>query len=73
MPSTATITGPRSWRLQRAMAGFPDIEKVLYEKDRSTHPIMGFRVTRLWDPPYLQVAFDLVDVAEVRRVLCELA
>lgn len=37
-----------------------------------THPIMGFRVTRLWDPPYLQVAFDLVDVAEVRRVLSAL-
>ena len=33
---------------------------------------MGFRVTRLWDPPYLQVAFDLVDLAEVRRVLTAL-
>lgn len=64
--------GATKLALQRAMAGFPDIEKVLYEKDRSTHPIMGFRVTRLWDPPYLQVAFDLVDLAEVKRVLCEL-
>jgi len=64
--------GATKLALQRAMAGFPDIDKVLYEKDRSTHPIMGFRVTRLWDPPYLQVAFDLVDVAEVRRVLTAL-
>lgn len=64
--------GATKLALQRAMAGFPDIDKVLYEKDRSTHPIMGFRVTRLWDPPYLQVALDLVDMAEVRRVLCEL-
>lgn len=64
--------GATKLAIQRAMAGFPDIDKVLYEKDRSTHPIMGFRVTRLWDPPYLQVAFDLVDIAEVRRVLCEL-
>jgi bifunctional enzyme Fae/Hps len=64
--------GATKLALQRAMDGFPDIEKVLYEKDRSTHPIMGFRVTRLWDPPYLQVAFDLVDVAEVRRVLASL-
>lgn len=64
--------GATKLALQRAMAGFPDIEKVLYEKDRSTHPIMGFRVTRLWDSPYLQVAFDLVDLAEVKRVLCEL-
>jgi bifunctional enzyme Fae/Hps len=64
--------GATKLALQRAMDGFPDIEKVLYEKDRSTHPIMGFRVTRLWDPPYLQVAFDLVDLAEVRRVLAAL-
>ncbi len=64
--------GATKLALQRAMASFPDIEKVLYEKDRSTHPIMGFRVTRLWDPPYLQVAFDLVDLAEVKRVLAAL-
>ncbi len=64
--------GATKLAVQRAMAGFPDIDKVLYEKERSTHPIMGFRVTRLWDPPYLQVAFDLVDVAEVRRVLSAL-
>lgn len=64
--------GATKLALQRAMEGFPDVEKVLYEKDRSTHPIMGFRVTRLWDPPYLQVAFDLVDLAEVKRVLAAL-
>ena len=64
--------GATKLALERAMQGFPDVDKVLYEKDRSTHPIMGFRVTRLWDPPYLQVAFDLVDVAEVRRVLAAL-
>jgi len=64
--------GATKLAVARAMAGFPDIDKVLYERERSTHPIMGFRVTRLWDPPYLQVAFDLVDVAEVRRVLSAL-
>lgn len=64
--------GATKLAVARAMTGFPDIDKVLYEKERSTHPIMGFRVTRLWDPPYLQVAFDLVDVAEVRRVLSAL-
>lgn len=64
--------GATKLALQRAMEGFPDVDLVLYEKDRSTHPIMGFRVTRLWDPPYLQVAFDLVDMAEVRRVLAAL-
>ena len=64
--------GATKLAIERAMAGFPDVDLMLYEKDRSTHPIMGFRVTRLWDPPYLQVAFDLVDVAEVRRVLSSL-
>lgn len=64
--------GATKLALQRAMSGFPDVEKMLYEKDRSTHPVMGFRVTRLWNPPYLQVAFDLVDGREVRRVLASL-
>ena len=54
------------------MESFPDVDTVLYEKDRSTHPVMGFRVIRLWDPPYLQVALDLVDLAVVRRVLSQL-
>jgi bifunctional enzyme Fae/Hps len=64
--------GATKLAIRRAMEGFPAIEDVLYEKDRSTHPIMGFRVTRLWNPPYLQVALDLVDVSEVRRVLAAL-
>jgi bifunctional enzyme Fae/Hps len=64
--------GATKLALQRAMVGFPDVELVTYEKDRSTHPIMGFRVTRLWNPPYLQVAFDLVDLGEVKRVLAAL-
>jgi bifunctional enzyme Fae/Hps len=64
--------GATKLALQRAMVGFPDIQKVLYEKDRSTHPVMGFRVMRLWNPPYLQVAFDLIDVEEAKRVLAEI-
>ncbi len=64
--------GATKLAVKRAMESFPDIETVLYEKDRSTHPIMGFRVIRLWDPPYLQVALDLVDLAVVRRVLSQL-
>lgn len=64
--------GATKLAIKRAMEEFPSIDKVLYEKDRSTHPIMGFRVTRLWNPPYLQVALDLVDLGEVRRVLASL-
>jgi len=64
--------GATKLAIRRAMDSFPSIETVLHEKERSTHPIMGFRVTRLWNPPYLQVALDLVDLAEVKRVLCEI-
>lgn len=64
--------GATKLAVKRAMEGFPDIDTVLYEKDRSTHPIMGFRVIRLWDPPYLQVALDLVDLGVVRKVLSQL-
>jgi bifunctional enzyme Fae/Hps len=64
--------GATKLAIKRAMESFPDIDTVLYEKDRSTHPVMGFRVIRLWDPPYLQVALDLVDLAVVRRVLSQL-
>lgn len=64
--------GATKLAVKRAMESFPDIDTVLYEKDRSTHPIMGFRVIRLWDPPYLQVALDLVDLGVVRNVLSRL-
>ncbi len=50
--------GATKLAIQRAMTGFPDIDTVLEEANKSTHAIMGFKVTRLWNPPYLQVAFD---------------
>lgn len=50
--------GATKLAIKRALEGFPDINKVLEESNKSTHAIMGFKVTRLWDPPYLQVAFD---------------
>ena len=64
--------GATKLALGRAMEGFPSIDKVLYEKDRSVHPIMGFKVTRLWDPPYLQVALDITEWGKVEKVLTEL-
>jgi bifunctional enzyme Fae/Hps len=54
------------------LSDFPSVDKVLYEKDRSLHPVMGFKVTRLWDPPYLQVAFDLTELSSVLNVLDQL-
>jgi bifunctional enzyme Fae/Hps len=64
--------GATKLALKRALSEFPSVEKVLYEKDRSLHPVMGFKVTRLWDPPYLQVAFDLTELESVLNVLDQL-
>jgi bifunctional enzyme Fae/Hps len=64
--------GATKLAVQRAMEGFPDVDTVIYEKDRTMHPIMGFKVTRLWDPPYLQVAIDIPDIDFVKKVLKQL-
>ncbi len=61
--------GATKLALRRAFENFPDAKTLLYEKDRQAHAIMGFKVTRLWDPPYLQVAVDLVDMKRVAQVL----
>jgi len=61
--------GATKLALKRAMDGFPDVETMLYEKDRSVHPFAGKRLTKLWDPPYLQIAIDLPSLEEVKSVL----
>ncbi len=55
--------------IRRAMESFPDVERVMFEKDRSFHPFAGRKLTRLWDPPYLQIAIDIPDLNEVLKVL----
>jgi bifunctional enzyme Fae/Hps len=64
--------GATKLAIHRALEKFPDTKTLIYEKDRAAHAIMGFKVTRLWDPPYLQVALDLVDMGKVASVLKEL-
>ena len=64
--------GATKLAIHRALEKFPDAKTLVYEKDRAAHAIMGFKVTRLWDPPYLQVALDLVDMGKVAAVLKEL-
>ncbi|MHC1611374.1 MAG: bifunctional 5,6,7,8-tetrahydromethanopterin hydro-lyase/3-hexulose-6-phosphate synthase [Candidatus Methanospirareceae archaeon] len=64
--------GSTKLAIKRAMEGFPDIKKVLYEKDRSRHPSLGMKVTKLWDPPYLQVALDIPKWELMERVVKEL-
>ncbi|MFQ6089002.1 MAG: bifunctional 5,6,7,8-tetrahydromethanopterin hydro-lyase/3-hexulose-6-phosphate synthase [Candidatus Methanofastidiosia archaeon] len=58
--------------IRRALKGYPPIKKILKEKDRGKHPIMGFRVQRLWNPPYLQVALDMDSLERVEKVVKEL-
>ncbi len=64
--------GAMKLAIRRALDQFPDVETLMYEKDRAAHAVMGFKVQRLWDPPYLQVAIDLVDMRQVEKVLAEL-
>jgi len=61
--------GATKLALHRAIDKFPDVKTLVYEKDRAAHGIMGFKVQRLWDAPYLQVAMDLVDMGKVAEVL----
>jgi bifunctional enzyme Fae/Hps len=55
--------------ISRALERFPDEKTLMHEKDRTAHAVMGFKVQRLFDPPYLQVAIDLVDMGKVASVL----
>jgi bifunctional enzyme Fae/Hps len=64
--------GATKLAIRRAMQGYPSIDKVLAEKDRGTHPIMGFKVKKLWSPPYLQVALDLDNLDAMERIINEL-
>jgi bifunctional enzyme Fae/Hps len=58
--------------LKRAMANYPPLKKIIYDKDRAKHPIMGFRVPRLWRPPYLQIALDNPSLEQAKRVIQDL-
>ena len=64
--------GATKMALQRALKSYPSLEKIIYEKDRSKHPIMGFKVPRLWRPPYLQIALDAPSIESAKKVLEQL-
>lgn len=55
--------------LKRALANYPSLEKVIYDKDRAKHPIMGFKVPRLWRPPYLQIALDVPSMERTKTII----
>jgi bifunctional enzyme Fae/Hps len=60
--------------IKRALSDYPNLDKIMYDKDRATHPIMGFRVSRLpkWNKPYLQIALDAPDLEKIKKVIEEL-
>jgi len=41
----------------------------MFDKDRATHPIMGFKVPRLWRPPYLQIALDIPSLERTKSII----
>jgi bifunctional enzyme Fae/Hps len=44
----------------------------MFDKDRATHAVMGFKVPRLWMPPYLQVALDVPDIDRIKSIIQQL-
>src|SRR5512138_1019427 len=64
--------GATKMALQRALKKYPSLEKIIYDKDRAKHPIMGFKVPRLWRPPYLQIALDAPSLEGAKKVIGQL-
>jgi len=58
--------------LKRALSSYPSVDKMLYDKDRAKHPIMGFKVPRLWRPPYLQISLDNPDLEKAKKILTQI-
>jgi len=64
--------GATKLALRRAIDNYPSLEKIMYDKDRAKHPIMGFKVPRLWRPPYVQIALDIPSVERTKKIISEL-
>lgn len=64
--------GATKLAVKRAVDGFPDVDTVLKEKDRMGHAIMGFKVSRLWNPPYLQVALDNPNLPVIKEIVSQI-
>ncbi|RLI46820.1 formaldehyde-activating enzyme [Candidatus Bathyarchaeota archaeon] len=64
--------GATKLALKRALAKYPPLEKIIYDKDRATHPIMGYKVPRLWRPPYIQIALDIPSLERTKKIISAL-
>jgi bifunctional enzyme Fae/Hps len=64
--------GATKMALKRALKKYPSLEKINYDKDRAKHPIMGFKVPRLWRPPYLQISLDAPSLEGAKKIISQL-
>lgn len=64
--------GATKMALQRALKKYPSLEKINYDKDRAKHPIMGFKVPRLWRPPYLQISLDAPELERTKKIIAQI-
>jgi len=64
--------GATKLALRRALKKYPSLEKILYDKDRAKHPIMGFKVPRLWRPPYLQISLDIPELERCKKIIAQI-
>jgi bifunctional enzyme Fae/Hps len=61
--------GATKLAIKRAMKKFPSADKVLEEKDKATHGVIGFKINNLKKPPYLEVALDIPDWRRVEGIV----
>jgi len=61
--------GATKLALKRAINNFPGIDRVLEEKDKSAHDMIGFRINNLAMPPYLAVTLENGDWAWAEGIL----
>jgi bifunctional enzyme Fae/Hps len=61
--------GATKLAMKRALQKYPTLEKIFYDKDRAKHPIMGFKVPRLWRPPYVQISLDIPDLERNKKLI----
>ncbi|MHA1311186.1 MAG: bifunctional 5,6,7,8-tetrahydromethanopterin hydro-lyase/3-hexulose-6-phosphate synthase [Candidatus Helarchaeota archaeon] len=64
--------GATKLAITRAINKKPNLERILWDKDRARHPIMGFTVPRLWRPPYLQIALDITNFERIEKIIKEI-
>lgn len=66
--------GATKLALKRALLDYPTLDKIMFDKDRAVHPIMGFKVPRLprWNIPYLQIALDVPDLERTKKIIQEI-